>query len=351
MPSKRSSSLQSPNPIKHQVCDLFTSAESSPVRNDVPKIPSPFVAEGCAVSALPPHSSVQDPTSVQDLTFPISPQADVLPPASMSSPQTSAVELAPASPLSPQASAAGQLQVSPGNNRALFMSKHTQSRIMCNMDLCRSAPGSKVALSAVVIAVFDANSNPDRRYIQLADATGSVGITVWNANVGRFSRQSVGKVVKCGKLVVGSHQGKKVLTMTRESTLEFEDEHPLRDWWCELARLQPVRLSSICDIADNSIINVAAIVGMIVAEHKMVGTVQKTLTTLHLADPTGQFDVKTWNHSPDDFLVFSEKPVLFRRIRVTSFSGTKMGELLDNGGSIIESEFAGKEALRKYWAE
>ncbi len=322
----------------------MSSTSPSQFENEEPKSQSHIIADGSAFSALP--SFVSESDTVARATSPSSPLA------------SAAVDLkiaAVADVISPTlrpASVGCAPPSSPGTNRATFISQNTPSRIVCNMAICRSPPGTKVSLSAIVITVYDAHSNPDRRYVQLADGTGSVGITIWNANVARFSRASIGKVVKCGKVVVGSHQGKKVLTMTRESTIEFvSDEHPLTIWWNDLALLPSVRLSSICDIADNSIINVDGIVGMIVCESKMVGTVQKTLTTLHLADPSGQFDIKSWNHAADQFLSLADKPVSIRRIRVTSFAGNKMGELLDNGGSTFVTEFPGKAALLQYWAE
>jgi hypothetical protein len=54
------------------------------------------------------------------------------------------------------------------------------------------------------LAVHPATTTPDRRYIMVADATGGVGITVWNANVNKFGFDSIGKVVQLGKVVLGS---------------------------------------------------------------------------------------------------------------------------------------------------
>jgi hypothetical protein len=221
---------------------------------------------------------------------------------------------------------------------------------MCNLDLSRSHPGSKVAVSAVVIAVFDAHSNPDRRYVQVADATGSLGLTVWNGNVAKLSRASIGQVIKVGKAVIGSHQGKKVLTLTRESTLEFDAEHPLLQWWKDLAQQPSVSLAATLDIADNCIVNVSGILGMVGSEEKMVGAVVKTLVTLHLVDPSGQLDIRSWNHPASFFDAYVEQPVLICRIRMSSFAGMRMGELLANDASLISTEFSGKKALQNYWA-
>jgi hypothetical protein len=241
---------------------------------------------------------------------------------------------------------------SPGRNRAAFLLKHSPSRLSCNLDLARCPVGTKVNLVAVVIAAFPAHTNPDRRYIQLADATGSVGVTVWNSNVAKFNRESIGKVVVCGKVVLGHHQGKKVLTMSRDSTLDFAPGHAVNDWWNDALTAAPLKkLSSVADIEDNSIINVAGILGLVHSEQKIVGTVQRTLTTLHLCDPSGEFDIRSWNHSADEFLSFVEKPVLIQRIRMASFAGVKIGELLDNSASKIVTDFPGKQFLENYWCD
>lgn len=239
---------------------------------------------------------------------------------------------------------------SPGGNRAAFMQKFSPTRTVCNQDLCRVPPGTKVSICAVVIAVFPATTNPDRRYVQLADATGSVGITVWNENVSRFSRNSIGQVVVGNKIVSGSHQGKKVLTMTRESTMDFPTDHTLYQWWANLLTVPPPTLAAVQDMPDNTITNVAGVLGMTTEEVKMVGSVQKVLTTLHLGDPSGELAVKSWNHRAADFAVYLETPILIQRVRITSFADRKTAEYLDNMGSVVVAEFPGKAMLAQYWA-
>ena len=314
---KRNIALNSLSPTKHHVADADNTSGPSKSENDAPLEP---IEVGHATS----NASFESP-----------------PAAGM----VSAVDVATTG------SSPASVPRSPGSNRAAFFGQHTPTKITCNMDFCRSTPGSKVALAAVVIAVFDASSNPDRRYIQLADVTGTVGITIWNANVAKFDRSTIGRVVKLGKVVVGNHQGKKVLTMTRESTLEFDDVHPLSVWWQGLMQDAPMKLANVADVADNCIVNVAGILGMVTTEPKMVGAVSKTLLTLHIVDATGKLDVRSWNHESDSFVSLSEKPVLIKRIRVLSYAGKKMGELLDNGGSVIATEFPGQKALENYWAD
>jgi hypothetical protein len=331
--SKRSGAgnpLRSPNPIKHRLID---NAE-----------------DGIAVSVLGPAMST--PAATEAITLRLADESS--PPRSQAvadaeSPNAHGINVAVASPARSQSVAVLQTPASPGSNRAAFMQRFTPTRAVCNIDLCRAPAGTKVSISAVVIAVFPASANPDRRYLQLADETGSVGITVWNENVSKFSHASVGQVAQFAKIVMGAHQGKKVLTMTRESNIEFPDVHPLKQWWSELLSIPPVSLMMFQQLPENSIVNVAGVLGMLSEEVKIVHNVSKKLTTLTLTDPTGELSVKSWNHAYHDFQLYAESPILIKRVRVTSFNGVKLGELLGNTGSVIVEDFAGKAALEKYW--
>lgn len=331
MPKRQESTLTSPNPIKHQILAEDSNSAipnalvDEPLRSSLEGVPlSPVVFAGDAASG----AVVVDGASTPSLYENVVPKS-----------QPSDSKPVPAVPNSP------------GRHRAEFLLKHSPSRTTCNLDFCRHTPGTKVTVSAVVIAVFPPQTGPDRRYIQLADATGTVGVTVWNENVAKFNREIIGQVVTCGKVVLGSHQGKKVLTMTRESILELVPVHPLTSWWSSLLTDPLHRLSTVADLSDNSIINVCGILGLVTEEQKMVNSVAKTLTTLHLTDPFGQLDVRSWNHRAHEFEAWVDKPVAIKRIRVASFASQKVGELLDNDGSVICTEFKGKEALIKYWTE
>jgi hypothetical protein len=342
------SSLQNPNPTKRHFEETPSLSE-----NVSPGQTACDVSGNVAIESPPASAAVVAVATSTSLSENVSPgqtACDVSGNVAIESPPVSAAVVAVAtSTSSSPTTSVPPSPGSPGNNRAAFLSKLVPSRALCNLDLCRSPPGSKVALSAVVIAVFDASTNPDRRYIQVADATGSLGVTVWNANVSKLSRQSVGQVMKVGKAVIGSHQGKKVLTLSRESTLEFDAEHPLRQWWNELLQQPSVSIAATLDVADNSIINISGILGMVVSEDKMVGTVLKTLVTLHLVDQTGTLDVRTWNHPASFFDAYVEQPILISRVRMTSYAGLKIGELLANDASLIQTEFSGKKALQQYW--
>lgn len=195
-------------------------------------------------------------------------------------------------------------------------------------------------------------TNPDRRYIQLADSTGSVGITVWNANVMKFSTDSVGALVSLNKVSISSHHGKKQLTMTRDSVVDIasDTQHSVSQWWQQLLKQVPKSCGSVHDISDNDIVAVSGMCGHVTSEQKMVNGAEKTLTTVHLVDSSGRLDIRSWNHMPDAFLQYVDRPIVVKRVRVTSFAGQKMCELLDGSGSVIESDFPGQAALAKFWA-
>jgi hypothetical protein len=242
---------------------------------------------------------------------------------------------------------------SPGLNRAKFFSAHASAGTVCNLDLNRASLGSKVHLTAILTAVYPASKNPDRRYILLSDATGTLGLTVWNANVAKFSPDAIGSIVHAEKLVLSQHNSKKTLTMTRESVIKCltDAKNDLAIWWRDLASMRPVLLGEVQTLAENSIVSVSGILGFVTAESKNVGGEVKTLTTLHLADKTGSLAVRSWNHDASIFEFSVEKPILLQRIRITSFAGQKVGELLDGTGTIVVSKFEGAAELAQFWVD
>ena len=335
MPPKRSA-LNSPNPVKHQLHDgdRQQDVQTHPISNVQPAVP---------------------------ITMPLSPPSvDVV--FESAAPSSSAQVAQPAylapQPSPPPSVASGGLQsmhcpVSPGLNRAKFFSAHATASTVCNLDYSRSSLGSKVLLTGILTAVYPASRNPDRRYILISDATGTVGLTVWNANVAKFSPDGVGSIVHAEKLVLSQHNSKKTLTMTKESTIKClsDPKNDLAIWWRGLASLAPVSLGDVQTLSENSIVCVAGILGFVTAESKNVGSEIKTLTTLHMVDKTGSLSVRSWNAVPSILEISVEKPILLQRIRITSFAGQKIGELLDGGGTIVVTQFAGAAELAQYWVD
>ena len=335
MPPKRSA-LNSPNPVKHQLQDgdRQQDVQTHPISNVQPAVP---------------------------ITMPLSPPSvDVV--FESAAPSSSAQVAQPAylapQPSPPPSVASGGLQsmhcpVSPGLNRAKFFSAHATASTVCNLDYSRSSLGSKVLLTGILTAVYPASRNPDRRYILISDATGTVGLTVWNANVAKFSPDGVGSIVHAEKLVLSQHNSKKTLTMTKESTIKCltDPQNDLAIWWRGLASLAPVSLGEVQTLSENSIVCVAGILGFVTAESKNVGSEIKTLTTLHMVDKTGSLPVRSWNAVSSMLETSVEKPVLLQRIRITSFAGQKIGELLDGGGTIVVTKFAGAAELAQFWVD
>ena len=335
MPPKRSA-LNSPNPVKHQLHDgdRQQDVQTHPISNVQPAVP-------ITMPLSPPLVDV-----VFESAAPLS-SAPVAQPAYLA---------AQSSP--PPSVASGGLQsmhcpVSPGLNRAKFFSAHATASTVCNLDYSRSSLGSKVLLTGILTAVYPASRNPDRRYILLSDATGTVGLTVWNANVAKFSPDGVGSIVHAEKLVLSQHNSKKTLTMTKESTIKCltDPKNDLAIWWRGLASLAPVSLGDVQTLSENSIVCVAGILGFVTAESKNVGSEIKTLTTLHMVDKTGSLSVRSWNAVPSILEISVEKPILLQRIRITSFAGQKIGELLDGGGTIVVTQFAGAAELAQFWVD
>ena len=242
---------------------------------------------------------------------------------------------------------------SPVSNRDRFRQGLLPARTCCNLDLCRAPAGSKITLTAICIAVFPAQTNPDRRYVQLADVSGTVGVTVWNHNVAKFSSSSVGMMVTLQKVTITNHQGKKNLTLARDSTVDLtaDNEHPVMVWWKSLLQNPTLSCGNVHDIDDNLIVNVCGIAGHVTSEVKMVNGAEKTLTFMHMVDSSGKLDIRSWNHSPDSLMPYVDRPCLIQRVRVTSFAGTKHAELLDGTASVIQTSFPGSTALQRFWAE
>ena len=347
--AKRKSNLISPNPVQ----DIF--AIDAAIVNESP------ASENHVEHASPPPASQPECTAVHGSASPAAGSIVAVassPPASQPSalgPRTKFLKLmdpqSTVQPEPPHATVANGISQSPKGVRQAFLNGLLPTRICCNLAVCRPPNGSKFNITGICVAVFPAQTNPDRRYIQLSDETGTVGITVWNGNVAKFDRSTPGQLVTCVKVAMSAHNGKRVLTMTRESSIQIvEDEnHVVSRWWRSLLHDQPKSCGSVHDVADGSMIAVTGILGFVNSEIKMVNGVEKNLTYLHLVDSTGRLDVRSWNHPADMFLSLRDSPIRIARVRVTSFAGTKICELLDGDASVLETTFAGQTELTDFW--
>jgi|LauGreDrversion4_2_1035121.scaffolds.fasta_scaffold68956_3 hypothetical protein len=253
-------------------------------------------------------------------------------------------------------SSASKLPASPRSNRERFMANCQPLQVSCDLATVGLHNSSvRFSFTAVVLIVYPDTKGPDRRHIQLIDKRGSTGITVWNENVRLFSSSSVGQVVRFTKLSITFNNGKKGLSMSKESTITFLNSTTVptdeSKWWKSKLLENHLRIIDVHDCNDDEVINVAGIVGMLSTERKRVRDQDKDLLCIRLTDRTGFIDIRSWSHSEHEFSDFLEQPLLLQRVRVTSFAGIKTLELLSGSGTVLKDDFNGKDDLQLYWAE
>ncbi len=242
---------------------------------------------------------------------------------------------------------------SPASNRERFRASQMPSQVSCDLSTVSAEPGHRFTFQGIVMVVFPASTNPIRRHVMVGDGRGAVGITVWNAHVNAFSSDTVGHLLVVTKVSVVSHNGTRGITLNKESNVSFNTlaDHFAVTWWQSILHQPAVSAILFCDTKDNVVVNVAGIVGSVTVEQKVVRSDTRDLVTIRLVDRTGIITLRTWNHSGDSFLPFVDAPVLFRRVRVTSFANQKTGELFDGSGTIVVHQFDGAEDLKAFWAE
>jgi hypothetical protein len=246
--------------------------------------------------------------------------------------------------------------VSPGGNRDRFMANSQPLKVSCDLSTVGLHNASmRFTFQAVALIVYPESIKPERRHLQLIDSRGSTGLTVWGPHVKLFSPSSVGQVVKFTRLSLVVQNGRKGLSMSRDSTVTFVSDAAgaceESKWWASLLQVPPLRIIDVHDVEDDLIVSVKGIVGTISTEIKKVKLEDKELLCMRLTDRTGFIDIRSWCHSEAEFERFRERPVCFKRVRVTSFSGMKILELLDASGTILADEFDGAADLRQYWRE
>ena len=272
--------------------------------------------------------------------------------AMMATPALTATDFPPTSP--PRVNVA-VVPASP-SNRERFRNACMPHQVSCDLSTVSSEPGFRFSFQAIVLVVFPSASNPVRRHVLLGDGRGTVGLTVWNAHVNAFASINVGQCVSITKVSMTVHNGVRGLSLNKESTLHFkindEDLHFSQTWWNGIPSISPLSAILFHDQKDNSIVNVAGILGSVSVEQKQVRSDARDLLTLKIVDRTGIVTVRSWNHGAGLFQRLVDTPVMLTRVRVTSFGGGKTGELFDGtGSSINEGNFDGADDLRQFWSE
>jgi hypothetical protein len=240
-------------------------------------------------------------------------------------------------------------------NRSRFMAGLQPSKVSCDLTTAPVAPGLRFSFEAIIVVVYPASASPpERRYIEVMDPHGSTGITVWNHNAHAVGRDSVGCVVKFTRLALTMHNGKKNLTMAKDSTMHIEMptyDSMLMKWWNNLLTQDMINAIQFHDTPSLSVVNISGILGCIHVEEKMVKGELKNLLVLMLTDRTGKIEIRSWNHSDTEFKRFLERAVVFKRVRVCLYAGTRTGELLTGpNGSMISTDFDHSD-LDQYWRE
>lgn len=241
------------------------------------------------------------------------------------------------------------------SNRDRILAACSPVKVNCSLTFPGlSNPNIRFDFQAVVLIVYPACDKPDRRHVALADRYGVTGITVWSGHYAMFSVQSVGQVVKITNLTVTSHNGKRSLAMARDSSVRFLSDTESRSsheqqWWNGLLTIGSLDISCFCSMDDDAIVSVSGILFALQTDVKRVRNEDKELLTLRIADQSGHMDLRSWHQVDSDFRSFLDKPILLQRVRVTSFAGIKIGEILDGDGTVFSSEFDGAQVLTKFW--
>jgi hypothetical protein len=122
-------------------------------------------------------------------------------------------------------------------------------------------------------------------------------------------------------------------------------------WWQSLLQNPVLSIIDVHPLAEHSMVSVSGILGFMCTEDKLVRSETKKLLILKIIDRTGSIEVRSWTLTEADFSIHRERPILLKRLRVTAYAGIKMLELIDGGGSIIETNFPQAADLTAYWNE
>ena len=243
---------------------------------------------------------------------------------------------------------------SPAGNRERFRQSLMPLQVTCDLSSVTSDPGLRFSFQGIVLVVYPASTNPMRRHVLLGDGRGIVGLTVWNAHVQAFGFSTVGQLAIFTKVSLTNNNGTRGLALSKESNISFSvsNEHFAQIWWNSIIKMPAVPAIHFHDCKDNTIVNVAGILGNVTSEQKNVRSDSKELLQLQLVDRTGIVMVRSWNHGSTLFAHLVDSPVLIQRVRVTSFGGMKIAEMFDGTGSVIQQgDFAGAQDLIKFWSE
>ena len=235
------------------------------------------------------------------------------------------------------------------SHRDVFLASLQVAKVNTNLSTVKVVPGARLNFEGTVVVVYPCETNPLRRYVMFADEHGTLGITFWNENASKFNSSIVGTVVQVTKVLLTEHEGKKNLTMSKESGLIITNQ--ISPYWTQLAKNPVLSIVDVHSMPVNSFVSVAGILGYLYSERKIVKNVEKDLVIIKLVDRTGQIEVQSWVSKVSDFSVYRDRPVQFQRLRVCAFAGIKCLEIIDGNGTQVTSNFENSRDLANFWNE
>jgi hypothetical protein len=253
-------------------------------------------------------------------------------------------------PRNPVLPSGGSAVVSPGGGvREKFLASIQVSSVGCNLDGVTANASARLSFQGTIVVVYPLAVMPDRRYVLFMDEHGTTGITVYNANAHKIDQNSVGRVLQISRMMLTSSNGRKSLSMLKDSAVKMiDDPNP---WWSSLLTAPSIAIVDVMRYPEDKIVTLAGILGHVTVEQKTVRNSVRDLLIMKVVDRTGSIELRSWNSRFEDFSRFRDRPLMFRRIRVTTFAGSKMCELIDGGGTVIEHEFDGSLDLSTFWKE
>jgi hypothetical protein len=130
----------------------------------------------------------------------------------------------PSYPASPVASVRDKFLGSPAVSvRDKFMANLYVQTVGCCLDSCSAGPSVRLTFKGTIAVLYPINFNPERRYVVFMDEFGNLGLTIWNKNIAKITTDSIGKNCEITKVTLTTHQGKKVLSLSKESDVRTQE--------------------------------------------------------------------------------------------------------------------------------
>ena len=236
---------------------------------------------------------------------------------------------------------------SPSNRDKFNLKLHIQF-VGCNLDSVSASPTVRLSFRGTLVILYPPATNPDRRYVIFMDESGSLGVTIWKEDLKQFHSGKIGCLVEISRMSLTTHKGQKSLALTKESKINFVECQNV--WWSNLLKVPALLIMDVHSSSDNSVVTVSGILAFICTEEKVVRNAPVELLIMRIVDRSGEIEVRSWTRRASEFVHLKDKPILLSRLRVTSYAGTKMVELIDGAsGSIVSDSFEGASELAEFW--